>query len=102
MQPNITVIHMRSVNTYKNLGYKVIDITRRSPYGNPFVMTEEAQRDSVCEQYISYFNGRKDLQDKLYSEVKLHPKVALACWCKPKRCHGDSLKTWLETRFTNA
>lgn len=79
-------------------------IDRRSPLGNPFHMQNESQRDFVCDRYEQYFNdmikckshefiGTLDLMMRQY---KIHNKLRLFCWCAPKRCHGETIKNFIE------
>ncbi len=80
-------------------------IDHRSPVGNPFPMKSELYRDGVCNEYQVYFdkqlrspNGIPILQ---YLEMLIHVyrqygKLRLFCWCAPKRCHGETIKEYLE------
>lgn len=78
-------------------------IGRPSPLGNPFVMKNEAERDRVCDAYEAWFEAQVKLKTpevmqelrKLYKLSK-QGHVVLGCYCAPKRCHGDTIKRWLE------
>lgn len=79
-----------------------IRIDRTSPLGNPFIMSEESERDCVCDKYEEYFQNKvKEVGDfrdeviRLYRLVKAGRKVNLQCWCSPKRCHGDTIKKFI-------
>jgi len=66
-------------------------VDRSTPYGNPFIMTNESQRDKVCDQFEAWI--RQPLQAKIRAQAKADLKGCdLLCWCAPKRCHAD---TWL-------
>jgi ParB-like chromosome segregation protein Spo0J len=62
-------------------------IDRGTQWGNPFVMGEDGDRETVCESFEVYFNLKPSLQVKIPS---LAGKV-LGCWCFPERCHGNHL-----------
>lgn len=59
-------------------------VGRPSKWGNPFQMTDEEDRDTVCDQYEMWF-GMNHLD---CSELK---GKDLVCWCAPLRCHADFL-----------
>ncbi|KAH8808501.1 hypothetical protein F5884DRAFT_373520 [Xylogone sp. PMI_703] len=65
------------------------------PYGNPFVIddpSDPAQRAEAIAQYERWLLApeQKDLIARAKRELK--GNVVLACWCKPRACHGDVLK----------
>ena len=64
-------------------------IDRHSDWGNPFVLDEDGDRDTVIKLYEqNYLPHKRKLQAKV---PKLQGK-ALGCWCYPLACHGDVLK----------
>lgn len=67
-------------------------IGRGSPWGNPFVIGRDGDRDSVCEQYEAQLASRIDSNSVDLRELAaLHGKN-LVCFCAPLRCHGDTLQ----------
>lgn len=58
-----------------------VNIDRRSPWGNPFVLGVDGIRDEVCDLYAQYLQGQPDLLARL---GELRGKV-LGCWCYPER-----------------
>ena len=68
-------------------------------------MKHESERDSVCDRYQDYFDkaiARKD--DAIMDELAFLMEVAfvqgyvkLGCFCAPRRCHGDTVKRFLNT-----
>lgn len=77
-------------------------VDRTSPIGNPFYMASEDKRDEVCDKYEVYFNKQIETNSefkayayKILSALKTYKKVALYCWCAPKRCHAETIKNWL-------
>lgn len=75
-----------------------------SPLANPFMLGSEAQRDYVCDRYQEYFDNKiKEQNPEVMEELrriwKLHKQYGeayLVCYCKPKRCHCDSVASFLK------
>jgi hypothetical protein len=64
-------------------------IDRRGPWGNPFELPADGDRDTVIANYENHYLPYKpSLLDRLH-ELK---GKALGCWCAPEPCHGDILK----------
>lgn len=68
----------------KKDSYDVL-IDRSTPYGNPFIIGVDGDRDEVCKKYKDLLESSPELQELV---MKLEGKL-LGCWCKPKKCHGD-------------
>lgn len=91
------------VNKYKpiNDGRTKVYIGRGSPLGNPYPITSEHSRDCVCDmheelmrtEWEDHSMGRpsKAVDTIKALAVRAHrgERIALECFCKPKRCHGD-------------
>ena len=71
---------------------KFIPIDRRSDWGNPFVMGDDGDRDTVCNSYELFFQ----LKLSLHIRIKELQGAVLGCWCYPNRCHGEYLIQQLE------
>lgn len=56
---------------------------RGSPYGNPFVIGRDGNRDEVCDLFESKILPALDV-------TALKGKDLL-CYCSPKRCHCESI-----------
>lgn len=56
---------------------------RGSPYGNPFIIGVHGTRDEVCDLF----------EERILPNLNVEPLrgVDLVCFCKPKRCHCDSI-----------
>ena len=108
---SIRIVNLRN---YKlNEGEVLIKIDRSSVLGNPFFMSDESKRNEVCDKYETYFdtivcnymNSAHELTMKenafvvelseILRTAKEHD-IALACWCFPKRCHGETIKKFIE------
>jgi Domain of unknown function (DUF4326) len=74
-----------------------------SPLANPFQMSCEADRDWVIEQYRQWLWGKvkcgegKEWDEliRLLGLLRSGHKLKLACWCAPRKCHGDVIKACL-------
>lgn len=78
-------------------------IGRGSALGNPFRMATEADRDRVCEQYDAWFKQKvSERNPRVMNELARLYRIAkqgdlvLGCYCSPKRCHGETIKRFLE------
>jgi hypothetical protein len=91
------------VNVYHEKNHEYCG--RGSPVGNPFVLKLEKDRDLVCDKYHDWFHKQLILNDKLIDYVDMlfeKAKVGdlnLGCFCAPKRCHCETIKTYLEKRL---
>ena len=67
----------------------LVRIDRGTPWGNPFILDDDGDRETVIASYADHYLPHKpSLLSRLDS---LHGK-ALGCWCAPLPCHGDALK----------
>lgn len=70
------------------------------PFGNPFPLHDERDRDAVLDQYREWL-WRQLRSNRAFATAvaALHGKT-LVCFCAPKACHGDVLAAaanWLQT-----
>ncbi len=68
---------------HKTAPSDAVYIGRGSPYGNPYIIGKDGTRDEVCDKF------EKNVLPTLDVERLRH--FDLVCYCKPKRCHGDSI-----------
>ena len=107
------MIEISICNLRKN-GNKVkevydIKVDRTSVLGNKFIMRSEQDRDKVCEQYKVWFTEQIELKNELvlnelrriYRIMVKYGKLNLWCWCAPKRCHAETIKSFLENAYNN-
>lgn len=66
-----------------------VKITRGTEWGNPFVIGEDGDRETVIAKYRKYLDMKDGLLHRLKSG-ELSGKL-LVCWCCPDGCHGDVL-----------
>ena len=67
-------------------------IGRPGPYGNPFVIGRDGNRDKVIELFEEWITTQPLLIDSL---KKREPK-RLVCWCDPLKCHGHTYRRLLK------
>ena len=81
-------------------GESVVRIDRANPVlGNPYVLRNQhdpVERARVIADYVAdseadwLANGpRRQAIEALAARVASGECIALACWCKPRACHGD-------------
>jgi len=77
-------------------------VDRQSPVGNPYPLNLEKNRNDVCDKYENYFAEQIKKPGKFYDYVKNiltkmneYDTIYLYCWCAPRRCHADTIKSWL-------
>lgn len=91
------VINIKNEPQYNenNKNYKYIG--RGSYWGNPYSLFDNnGTRDHVIEQFKFDFENDY-FPNKKKSEVYKLAGKRLACFCKPKRCHGDVLAIFLNS-----
>lgn len=64
-------------------------IDRRTPWGNPFELPGDGDRDTVINNYAEHYLPFKP---SLTEQIDTLNGKALGCWCAPEPCHGDVLK----------
>lgn len=95
----LRIVNLRNYTLKEN--EILIKVDRSSILGNPYFMKDESERDTVCDKYQIYFdnklNDEKFINElrRIYSIAK-DKDVALGCWCYPKRCHAETIKSFLE------
>ena len=69
-----------------------VRVDRSTPYGNPFIIGKDGDREQVCLMFSIWI--RHPDQTALREKGKLELKGKdLCCWCAPERCHAS---TWIE------
>lgn len=116
----IVILNMRDnkPNRYSEVH---VTVDRSSVLGNPFYMCNSSDRDRVCDLYKRYFDAlvandtavlndmnisnerrtaefRDKFMDKLAELVsiyKKHGSLLLYCWCAPRRCHAETIRSYI-------
>jgi hypothetical protein len=79
------------LNKYKPIAeLQGVYIGRGSPYGNPFIIGKDGDRDDVCNKFEQYITAPEQawLVEKIKEELKGKNVV---CFCAPARCHGNTI-----------
>lgn len=76
---------------------RAVRIDRGTPFGNPFILGPDGDRDAVCDARRDHYLPHKPSIHKQLADLK--GKV-LTCHCYPERCHGESL-IWPPKNFCN-
>lgn len=78
-------------------------IGRGSVLGNPFPISRMRTRDQACDQYDDYFYARVKEDTEFFAELVRINNIGhnnrhlyLGCFCVPNRCHGETIKSFLE------
>lgn len=75
---------MKVHNKYHGTAPKdAVYIGRGSPWGNPFIIGRDGDRDEVCRRFEYEILPTLD--------VSVLRGKHLVCFCAPKRCHGDAI-----------
>lgn len=85
------------VNKHHKVPYDVY-IGRGSPFGNPFIIGQDGDRETVIELYRVYFYDKIKHDVKFKAQVLALKDKRLACYCFPKSCHGDIIVEYLESQ----
>ena len=95
-------IYVGNKHWSKAIGIEVY-VGRPSVLGNPYKVGVHGNGDTVCDQYFSYFHEQVRIPIspirveiiRLYHLAKTND-ITLMCWCKPNRCHCDTIKEFLD------
>lgn len=63
-------------------------VDRTTPWGNPFPMKDESERDNVCAKFLVYAVTRSKVEPQWLKPLR---GKNLRCWCAPKGCHAETL-----------
>lgn len=80
----MTTVHNKRAGTAPQ---DAVYIGRGTPWGNPFVLGQDGDRDTVCDRFEREVLHTLDLEPLRGKD--------LVCWCKPARCHGDAIRAAL-------
>ena len=97
------MIKVENKHFYKGPG---IYIGRGSILGNPFrIVPGNVSREEAIEKYKVFFSFEMTANRVFYDFVRsLITKariddLTLICWCAPKPCHGDFIKSFIEEQI---
>ena len=97
-EPDHFKIYIGRVTSFNRVAEKWNNTNNFSALGNPF------SGDEAIEKYKKHFIKEVAIQGQfrnkiaiLYTMVKEDKEVCLICFCKPKPCHGDIIKEFIES-----
>ena len=73
-------------------------VGRPSPYGNPYIVGTDGDREEVIHKFREYFMGNKELQARALKECR---GKKLGCWCAPQSCHADVIAEFVNTYYND-
>ena len=78
-----------------------IYIGRGSEWGNPFKIGKDGTREEVIEKYEEWLLEIRSAPNNAIRPSLVRAKIflkdkILGCFCKPKACHGDILKQFVD------
>lgn len=99
---SVRVVSKRKGGLAAVAGEVVIDVDRTNPIlGNRFVLRDHRDDDERAQVIAAYereldadiaSRGPKSMElDRLAATVRGGARLALRCWCAPRRCHADRL-----------
>lgn len=107
----IEVIHKKQSNSKSYAKYTYIGITNPSALQNPFFyeLKNDTKRNESIQKYRRYlYEHIKDPNSHVRAElirlanyVNTGHNIKLVCYCSPKSCHGDVIKSALYWMITN-
>jgi len=99
------MIKIMNLHNNKPLQQYDVIVDRRSVLGNLHILTNlmsDEMRNYVCEQYEADFERRLNKYPKIRKELsritslyEKHGQLRLFCWCAPKRCHAETIRTFI-------
>lgn len=105
----ITVYNYKSVDVASLMATShstyLMDImqSKGSTLGNPFYNRSDLSRAQRIEHFRSWLGEQLytniKVREVIYHLTTLHAQninIALMCCCKPKPCHGDVIKSYIE------
>lgn len=103
LEDNIVVVSARQTGTPTPPGFTEVKISRPSVLANPYRMKNplETERRKVIKEFKKFLTKEEQWKEaspvreeilSLAARLKGGEKIALKCWCAPKKCHGDVIR----------
>lgn len=77
-----------------------VDIGRPGPWGNPFRIGRDGDRDAVILKFFEYWYAPEQAALRARARRELTGTV-LGCWCPPLRCHGHVIAAYCDAVTAN-
>lgn len=68
-----------------------VSVMRGTPFGNPFVLGRDGDRETVVRRYRAWLWSRLQADPVLRDQVRALHGRDLVCCCAPLACHADVL-----------
>jgi len=91
-------MHVLNRRNYGTLPEGAIPVSRGTPFGNPFLIGCDCDRDAVIDKYRAWFHRRIMLDKQFKKDVISLLGHDLVCWCAPLPCHAQVIIDWLRSR----
>lgn len=88
--PRTTVVNVRSGQLFD------VYMGRRGPFGNPYVLGPDGDREEVIRKFRIHFYERLKIDPAWKKLVEGLRGKRLACHCAPLNCHVDIYIEYLE------
>jgi len=104
------VVNISSKKLDDILVFSTERIDRTTPWGNPYIIGINGNRDDVCNRYKEWLSEWIISDREIIIKIGIHEYSNkwviehlylligkdLACWCAPQQCHGDILLELVE------
>ncbi len=84
-----------AVNINKGIRCEVY-VGRGTPFGNPYVIGQDGDRDEVIRKYQIHFYEKLKIDPNFKKQVQALKGRVLGCHCVPMRCHTEVLIEYLD------
>lgn len=94
----ISVVHTKAARAAGAIRFYV---GRPSALGNPYLMQKPEERAMVISGFEQYLleevdnegSAAKAAFERIVEACRLYEHVELACWCAPRKCHADVIRS---------
>lgn len=93
------MIAILNLKTVKTVPAGAVLVDRTTPFGNPYQIGVDGDREEVVARYEGDFHWKLENDGTFRSRVDaLGKPTALLCHCAPMRCHAEVIAKYLESR----
>lgn len=71
-------------------------IGRGGPFGNPYVLGADGDREEVIRKYQIYLYDRMKRDPEFKEKLEKLRGLRLGCFCAPSFCHGNVITEYLD------
>ena len=84
-----------AVNINKGIRCEVY-VGRGTPFGNPYVIGQDGDRDEVIRKYRIHFYEKLKIDPNFKKQVQALKGRVLGCHCVPLKCHSSVIIDFLD------